>query len=148
MGTHPTISGDGRRWPSNERRGPEAAPNRAEGAPGLGRQHVVRSGRGRDNGGGCDGQTWGGHGVGSGGGGGGLNCFMKCGRGTVRRVEREGVGAGTKSTQTSVMVRYIRRLTDECTGLSSSVQATFLGAGIEEYSLVIFLGIVIFLDTE
>jgi uncharacterized membrane protein len=68
------------------------------------------------------------------------------------RHTRRGVGVGTKSSETSIMARYIHRLTDEytatyihrltneCTRLSSSVQATFLGADIEEYSPVIFLG--------
>jgi hypothetical protein len=59
----------------------------------------------------------------------------------VRHVGREGVGVGMKSSQTSVTARYIRWLTDEYpTTLSSSVQTTFLGAGIEECSPVIFLG--------
>jgi hypothetical protein len=70
----------------------------------------------------------------------------------VWHVGRDGVGAGMKSSQMSVTIRYIRRLTDEytithicrltdeCTRLSLSVHATFLGAGTEEYSQVIFLG--------
>jgi hypothetical protein len=46
-----------------------------------------------------------------------------------------------KSSQISVTARYIHWLTDEYTvTLSSSVQTTFLGAGIEECSPVIFLG--------
>jgi hypothetical protein len=81
-----------------------------------------------------------------------IDFFLKCGRGTVWHVGRDDVGAGMKSSQMSVTIRYIRRLTDEytithiyrltdeCTGLSLSVHATFLGAGTEEYSPVIFLG--------
>jgi hypothetical protein len=90
--------------------------------------------------------------VGSRGGGGGLKFFLSV-EGTVWRAGREGLDAGAKSSQTSVAARfcrltneytasYIRWLTDECTRLSSSVQATFLGAGTKEYSLVIFLGTV------
>jgi hypothetical protein len=78
-----------------------------------------------------------GHGVGSGGG---LNFFQSV-EGTVWHTGREGVGAGAKSMQTSATARNIRRLTDECTGLSSSVEATFLDAGIKENSPIIFLGI-------
>jgi hypothetical protein len=63
--------------------------------------------------------------------------------------EREGVGTGTKSSQTSVTARYIRQLideytarcirqlTNECIWLSSSIWAIFLGAGTEEYSPVV-----------
>jgi hypothetical protein len=84
-----------------------------------------------------------GHGMGSrGGGGGGLKKKIQCVEGTVQRSGREGVGTGVKSSQTLVKVWYICRLTNEYTGLSFSVHATFLGAGTEEYSLVIFL------DTE
>jgi hypothetical protein len=67
---------------------------------------------------------------------------IQCVEGTVQRSGREGVGTGVKSSQTLVKVWYICRLTNEYTGLSFSVHATFLGAGTEEYSLVIFL------DTE
>jgi hypothetical protein len=73
---------------------------------------------------------------------------------------REGVGAGAKSSQTSVTGRYIcqltdeytatyiHMLTDECTGLSSLVQATFFGASTEECSAVIFLSTTEYKVTE
>jgi hypothetical protein len=113
-----------------------------EGVPGNARRRsgMGTAGVGRTTSGGR------GRGVGSGGG---LNFVLKCGRGTVRHAGRDGVGAGTKSSQTSVTARYIHRLTDEytvmyirrltneCTGLSLSVHATFLSAGTEEYSPVI-----------
>jgi hypothetical protein len=96
----------------NEMWGPRAALSQAEGAPGpsgrrgagpmmgTGTTAVAVAVRRR-------------RGVGSRGGGGLKK--SKCGRGTVRRMGREGVGVGTKSSQTSVMARYIHQLTDKYT---------------------------------
>jgi hypothetical protein len=77
-------------------------------------------------------------------GSGRLKKKSKCGRGTMCRLGREGVGASTKTVRyihrltNESTTTYIHPLTDECTGLSLSVQATFLGAGTEEYSPVKF----------
>jgi hypothetical protein len=100
--------------------------------------------------------TAGGSGAARGGGWqrrGGLRAWWVCDSSPVQRcgrMEGEKGTTGIKFERSSgpryicrltdeYTVTYIHRLTDECTGLSLPVQVTFLGAGTEECSLVIFL---------
>jgi hypothetical protein len=59
---------------------------------------------------------------------------------TVSSVWEDNLGAGIETSMFPGFPWYIRRLTDECTWIYSSVEDIFLGTGTEEYMTVTFLG--------